>query len=237
VYLRRIVSHIGARQISVCDGRDLRRWFAEWSEPDEAGGKPKIAAARMVVCVIKAAVTFGILCRYSACIEFRTILDHMEFPGLKARTSAPTAEQVIAARAAAHASGGVSRALAYALQFETTLRQWDVTGQWLPLSDPRPSAVLSYGEKWIGPTWSDIGADGVLRITPTKTQDTSEARIVADLTVCPMVVEEIVKINSLPPTMVNAPLTAPRYNGGMYRNSRNRRGAAWLLRSRPIATS
>jgi hypothetical protein len=105
VYLRRLESHIGPRKISACDGRDIGRWFAEWSEPDKVGDHPKIAAARMVVCVIKAAMTFGILCRLQGCVEFRTILDHMQFPGLRPRTAAPTAAQVTAARAAAHASG------------------------------------------------------------------------------------------------------------------------------------
>jgi hypothetical protein len=214
VYLRRLESHIGARQISACDGRDLGRWFAEWSEPDEPAGRPKIAAARMVVCVIKAAVTFGIVCRLPACVDFRTILDHMEFPGLKPRTAAPTAEQVRAVRAAARFSGAGSRALAYAIQFETTLRQWDVTGQWVPLSDPRPSAVLGYGEKWIGPTWSNVDADMVLRVTPSKTEDTSEARIVVDLAACPMVVEEIAKI---PVGSRVGPLIVAEHTGLPYR--------------------
>jgi hypothetical protein len=194
VYLRRLESHIGARRIASCDGRDLARWFAEWSEPDDPSSKPKIAAARMVVCVIKAAVTFGIVARFPGCVEYKTILDHMQFPGVAPRTSAPTADQIVAARAAAHAAGAPSRALAYAIQFETTLRQWDVTGQWVPLSDPRPSAVLGYGEKWIGPTWSNIDADLVLRFTPGKTEDTSAARVVHDLGECPMIVEEIERV-------------------------------------------
>lgn len=215
VYLRRLERHIGPRRIAACDGRDLSRWFDEWSEPDAPGGKPKIAAARMVVCVIKAAVSFGILARFAGCVEYKAILAEMQFPGVRPRTSAPTADQITAVRAAAHANGAPSRALAYALQFETTLRQWDVTGQWFPLSDPRPSAVLGYGEKWIGPTWSDIGADGVLRVTPTKTEDTSEARIVVDLTACPMVVEEIAKI--IPAARRGGPLIVAEKTGLPYR--------------------
>jgi hypothetical protein len=215
VYLRRLNCHIGARQISACDGRDLRRWFAEWSEPDDPGRRPKIAAARMVVCVIKAAVTFGIVCRLPACAEFRTILDHIEFPGLRPRTSAPTAEQVDAARAAARAAGAPSRALAYAIQFETTLRQWDVIGEWVPLSDPRPSAVLGYGAKWVGPTWHQIDAGMVLRITPSKTQDTSEARVAFDLRECPMIVEELERVE---PERRVGPLIVSEQTGLPYRH-------------------
>jgi hypothetical protein len=104
--------------------------------------------------------------------------------------------RVDAARSAARTDGASSRALAYAIQFETTLRQWDVIGEWVPLSDPRPSTVLGYGEKWIGPTWHQIDAGMVLRITPGKTQNTSEARVAFDLRECPMVVEEIERIES-----------------------------------------
>jgi hypothetical protein len=222
VYLRRLNSHIGPRQISACDGRDLGRWFAEWSEADKPGGRPKIAAARMVVCVIKAAMTFGIVCRLPACVEFRTILDHMEFPGLRPRTSAPTAEQVEAARAAARAIGGGSRALAYAIQFETTLRQWDVIGEWVPLSDPRPSAMLSYGKKWIGPTWQQVDTGMVLRITPGKTENTSEARVAFDLRECPMIVEEIERIE---PARRVGPLIVAEHTGLPYRYETFRR--AW----------
>jgi hypothetical protein len=220
VYLRRLEHHIGERQIAACDGRDLRRWFTEWSAPDEAGGRQKIAAARMVVCVIKAAVTFGIICRLPTCAEFRAILDHLEFPGVKPRTWAPSAQQVEAARAAAWASGGPSRALAYAFQFETTLRQWDVIGEWLPLSDPRPSAVLGYGEKWIGPTWQQIDPGMVLRLTPGKTHDTSEARVAFDLQECPMVVEEIAKV---PPERRVGPLVISEQTGLPYRHQTFRR--------------
>jgi hypothetical protein len=220
VYLRRLEHHIGARQIAVCDGRDLRRWFGEWSAPDEPNGRPKLAAARMVVCVIKAAVTFGIVCRLPACAEFRAILDRMEFPSIKPRTIAPTARQVEAARGAARASGAPSRALAYAFQFETTLRQWDVIGEWVPLSDPRPSAVLGYGEKWIGPTWQQIDADMVLRVTPGKTHDTSEARVAFDLRECPMVVEEMAMV---PPERRVGPLIVSERTGLPYRHPGFRR--------------
>jgi hypothetical protein len=191
VYLRKLEGHIGERLISACDGRDVLRWFAIWSEPDAPDGRPKIAAARMAICVIKAAISFGIMCRLPGCPEFRAILDHMEFPALKPRIAAPTAQQVGAVRRSAHAAGAPSRALAYALQFETTLRLWDVVGEWAPLSDPRPSAVLGPWGKWIGLTWAHVDEDMVLRVTPEKTANTSEARVAIDLRECPMVMEEL----------------------------------------------
>lgn len=194
VYLRKLHGHIGDRLISACDGRDVTRWFAIWSAPNKPEARRKLAAARMALAVMKAAISFGIICRLPACAEFRAILDQMEFEGLKPRTSAPTATEVEAVRKAAHASGAPERALLYALQFETTLRQWDVAGDWIPLSDPRPSAVLGPAGKWIGLTWAHIDANLILRVTPEKTSDTSEARVAIDLRECPMVVEEFTHV-------------------------------------------
>ena len=176
------------------DAGDFERWFAVWSAPEKPDGKPKLAAARMAICVLKAALTFGKGRRYPGCAELKSILEDMRFASLKPRQVAPTAGQVIALRLAARAAGAPLRALAYALQFETTLRQWDVIGQWVPLKDPRPSTLFGYGEKWIGPTWARIDDDLVLKLTPTKTEDTSEARVSFDLRECPMVLEEMVAI-------------------------------------------
>jgi len=194
VYAAKLKASIGSRQIERCDGRDLRRWFAAWSEPDKPGAPPKIAAARMAMTVIKAALTFGKACRLPGCAEFRSILEDIEFPGIAPRQAAPTAEDVIRARREAHALGHPRAALAYAIQFEATLRQWDVIGEWIPLADARPSAVIDRGLKWIGPTWAQIDDSLILRVTPTKTEDTTQARVVIDLRTCPMVMEELAAI-------------------------------------------
>lgn len=190
VYLRKLKDSVGARRLDAVDGRDFRRWFEVWSQPED-GGKPKIAAAGMAISIIKAAVSFGVTCRTPGCVELRQILDELEFRKPKRRQFAPTAEQVTAARKAAHADGRPRRALAYAIQFETTLRQYDVIGEWVPISDPRPSAVLAGDEKWIGPHWSQVDSDLIFRVTPTKTEDTTEVSVEIDLKVCPMVMEEL----------------------------------------------
>jgi hypothetical protein len=207
-----LIMEVGNRQVSAIDGRDIRRWFAAWSQPDRDGGKRKIAAARMAITVLKTALKFGKACRMRGCADLKSILDDMEFEGLKPRTSAPTAAQVIAARSAAHRLGHPLAALAYAIQFEATLRQWDVIGEWIPLDDKRASAVLDGKQKWIGPSWSMIDSGMVLRVTPTKTEQTSAASIEVDLSECPMVVEELSKIpveNRLGPLIVNPSTSLP----------------------------
>jgi hypothetical protein len=107
------------------------------------------------------------------------------------RTQAPTADQIIAVRRVAHERGHGALALAYAIQFEATNRQYDVMGQWVPLSDKRPSAVIDGKEKWIGATWKHVDKELVLRFMPGKTDGTTATEVVIDFKACPMVMEEL----------------------------------------------
>jgi hypothetical protein len=130
IYARMIVETVGARRVDALDGRDLRRWHEEWSTPLELGGKPRVAAARIAIIVLKTALTFAATCRKPGCADLRDILRDMRFPALRPRIEAPTAAEIVAARKAAHDLGHSGAALAYALQFEGAMRQWDVIGEW-----------------------------------------------------------------------------------------------------------
>jgi integrase len=193
VYLRMIHETVGQRRIDMLDGRDLQRWHAEWSSPS-ANGRPRIAAARMAFAVFKAALSFGIECRLPGCADLKLILQQRRIPAPRPRTEAPTAAEIIAVRKAAHELGHPLAALAYALQFEGTMRQWDVIGKWLPISDKRPSSIIDGNKKWIGPMWSQIDANLILRYTPAKTQFTTGAQVTLDLRECPMVRMELGKV-------------------------------------------
>jgi hypothetical protein len=188
VYLRKLIRHIGPLKIDASTGIDVKDWFAEWRIGRT--GKDQLAAANMALSVLKAAVSFGIVCRLDGVKAFQDVLGELEFPKPKRRKHAPTAQQIIAARQAAHVHGAPERALLYALQFETNGRQWDFTGSWFPLRYPKVSAVIDRGAKWIGPTWSDID-NLILTIKPTKTEDSTEVEMTFDLSACPMVMEEL----------------------------------------------
>jgi hypothetical protein len=193
VYIRMMRAEIGKCRLDRTDGVDLLDWFAAWAAPAAEGGKRQVAKARMALSVLKAALTFGVMRRLPACAEFRAVLDAMKrkFEGLPARKIIMSADRVTAAREAAHVAGHAPAALAYAIQFEGIVRQWDVKGQWVPLDDRQPSAVIYKGKKWIGPTWANVDASLVLRWTPTKTETTTAPEIVVDLRSCPMVMEEL----------------------------------------------
>lgn len=208
-YLPRLKVHIGNVRIDATDGRDVKRWFRNWAGVDHLVGQvpdplkapeARLPRARAMVAVLRAVISFGILCRAPGATDFSAILDELEFPRSKRRQFAPTAQQIEAIRKAAHAAGAPSRALAYALQYETTLRQWDVTGVWAPLSDHRPSSIIEGAEKWIGPTWAMVDSQLILKVTHGKTEDTSETASTYDLKVCPMVMEELqhVKVRNGP---------------------------------------
>jgi hypothetical protein len=186
-YLGRLEAHIGKRRVATVIALDVKDWFRVWSD----GGRT-VAGARMAVAALKAALKFACAAGYEDCRRLRTVLQQdITFPGLRPRTSVVTADGVNAARRAAHAAGRPSRALCYALQFETLLRQWDVRGQWLPLAAPVLSDVVDGDEKWAGLRWEHIGPDLVLRYRPSKTSKTTAAEIVADLAQCPMVMDEL----------------------------------------------
>jgi hypothetical protein len=225
VYMRMMRVRIGKRLINDTDGRDLARWFVQWSTEDIVDGdKPRIAKARMAIAVLRAATTFGIACRKPGCVEFSAVIGACTFEGLKPRTVVISAEKITLARAAAHAIEHPGAALSYALQFEGMARQWDCIGEWVPLSDPRPSAVLHNGRKWIGPTWNHVDANLILRFTPGKTQTTTEAEVVIDLAACPMVMDEIA---GLPPAARTGPLIMDHARGIPY--TKHRYGIAWKV--------
>ena len=78
----------------------------------------------------------------------------------------------------------------------------------------RASAIIHRGKKWIGPTWSAIDDNLILaKVTPTKTEGTSAVEVSFDLSVCPMVTEELALI---PMEKRKGPLIVKELNGRPY---------------------
>lgn len=185
-YLRLLPPHIGQHRVDAVTVLDVRRWHAVWSKD---GKHP--AAGAMALSVLKAALTFCIVAGHRQCRQLRDDISELRVSGPRPRKAFATADQVVAARRAAHAMGRPSGALCYALQFETTLRLWDVAGQWFPIDAPVMSTVIDGTSKWAGLEWRHIDENLILRLAPSKTMGTSGAEIAVDLKLCPMVMEEI----------------------------------------------
>jgi hypothetical protein len=218
VYLKKLKRHVGEVRVDKTNGLDIKRWFDVWADREQPGKKGSpyrtLGAGRMALAVLMAAVGFGVEYGLAGCAELMMMIKRVtkQLPEPKPRQYAPTAADVEKIRAAAHAAGAPRRAFAYALQFETQLRQWDVIGTWVDLSDPRPSTFIDHGKKWIGPKWSDL--DGLLLpVTPGKTAERSNARACFDLSVCPMVMQELAHI---PEAERTGPLVINEATGGPY---------------------
>ncbi len=189
-YIQKLEEHVGPRRVDQVDGIDVLRWHKVWSQ----NGK-HLAAAATCRAVLEAACKHGILRRMPGCSDLREILvtARSQLPTPKPRETVITADEVAAVRMAAHAAGRPSSALAYALAYETTLRLWDVIGQWWPLDRGGLSDVTDAeaGLKWFGLRWENIDEYMVLRFRPSKTDGTTGKTISFPLNKAPMVLEEL----------------------------------------------
>lgn len=188
-YLARIDRELGDRTVTSVNGLDLKRWHGDWSK----GGK-RLSASRMTRAVLNSAVKFGVEARLSGCDQLLISLKaaNTKIPNPRRREHTVTADDVVRLRAAAHAAGRPSMALAYALVFETTLRLWDVIGQWWPMdSTPVTDVADKKRGKWFGIRWEDIDDHLVLRYVPSKTSAKTGLSVTFPLSKAPMVMDEL----------------------------------------------
>lgn len=194
-YLGRIDRELGDRTINSINGLDLKRWHERWSDHGAF-----VSASKMTRAVFLAVVRFGVEARLNGCAQLLESLKaaNKKIPNPKRREYTVTAKQVVALRQAAHAGGRPSMALAYALVFETTLRLWDVIGQWLPVDAPLEVDVVAapcrsrrHPQKWLGLQWDNIDENLVLRYVPSKTSAKTGLAVTFPLTRAPMVMEEL----------------------------------------------
>jgi hypothetical protein len=193
-YLGKLAIAYGDIRLRSLTGRDIKLWHRGWRKPGRQGPGERLAGAAFALNVLKAVVRFGNVNGFPECSRLLEVMRDLQLPNPTPRDQAPTAAEIDLARKAAHALGRPRAALCYALQFETTGRQWDFLGQWASLSDPRPSAVIRGGNKWFGPTWANINANMILSFTPSKTERTTGAKVFANLAKCPMVMAELATI-------------------------------------------
>jgi hypothetical protein len=191
--LNRMSADFGQHRIADLSADRVMGFYGRWAE----GGK--ISMGHSLGAKLRLLASFGAtVLNDDDCIRFSSIMRNIRFPVADARLVAMTAAHATALRAKCHDLGWGSIALAQAFQFELKMRQADVIGEWVSMSDPIPSTITWGSEKWVrGLKWSDIDDKMILRFVTYdrfKRKKTNEF----DLTTLPMVMQELDKLGTLP---------------------------------------
>jgi len=189
--LKRIDKRFGDVMLAEITGRMILSWYKEWSD-----GGQKISAGGAFIATLRTLFRFGAgLLDDAECSRLAGTLSSQSYKGTKPREVALSADQVTAIRKAARARNWHFMALAQAIQFECTMRQRDVIGEWVPVKEPGMSDVVQTktfkGEKktkkWItGIRWEKIDENLILRHVTSK----RNKKLENDLKLAPMVLEE-----------------------------------------------
>jgi len=151
-----ITETVGTRRLDALDGRDLDRWFAEWSAPLERGGRQRLAAARMAMIVLKTALSFGISCRLPGCAELKLILQQKRFP------APPPPNRSANGGGDCRCTQGRSRAWApcCSARLRAAVRGRNpAAGRNRRMGAARLSNTIADCRRYVEMDWSDVGAD------------------------------------------------------------------------------
>jgi hypothetical protein len=199
---------VGSRILAKLTGLDFKRWYDELAKPAKADQRPMTNRAHKAMTMLRLALDWGIVLELPQCQRLDAIISKMRFRSPSPRTSFLTYAQAKTIIEIAHAGGRHSIALAQALQFDLTLRQKDVIGEWIP-DRTQPS-----GYRWAnGLTWNHISSDLVLRKITTKTG----TEVAFDLRLYPLVMQELERIA---PERRVGPLVVSEATGRPYRSAR-----------------
>lgn len=140
---------VGEARIPELNFRDFKRWYEGFCKPKKADGKKRKARGHGLMTFVRIVIGFGSLLKLAGCRDARETLADMEFETPKRRETIITYQQVLAVVEAAHRLGFPSIALAQAAMWDTGLRQKDLLGEWVSMSEPGISDITDHGEKWL----------------------------------------------------------------------------------------
>jgi hypothetical protein len=187
--MRLIGRILGDRRLTRITGLDFLRWYKELRKPKTPDRSERIRRAHGVIVMLRILFSYGAILGLPETRRLRDILGELRFADAPPREQQITFEQASAFISKAHELGYSEMALAQALQFEGTLRQWDVIGEWIT-DDTAP-----HRQRWIkGLLWSEISRDRILIKRTGKT--TSKVNI--DLNDYPLIVAELDRLPTMP---------------------------------------
>jgi hypothetical protein len=178
---------------------------------------------------VRQAFKFGKALKLPGCKDAKDILDEMDFPNVRRRTTIVSNDQAVVIRGEAYRRGLPSIALAQALQTSLGVRQKDVIGEWIPVSDPGLSEIHDGRWKWVvGFRWEEIGDD--FRLVHRLSKSIRGRDAIADkyegkvkdwqLTLYPMVMEELAMMVGVKPAELrremlpaSGPVVVAEHNG------------------------
>lgn len=181
--LHRLDTDCGTFEIGDIKARQMRRWHEGWVAVSG------ISMAHALVGMLRTITTFGAtMLECHDCRNLKITLHDMRFEMGKPRGEALSADQATIIRKQAHECGLPSIAMAQAFQFECTLRQKDVIGEWVPLAEDGDTDVFDGEEKWLrGLRWEEVDDLLILHHVTSKRGKLIEP----DLKLAPMVTEEL----------------------------------------------
>jgi hypothetical protein len=207
--LKLLKTTVGARRVDKLTGEDFRRWYNKLAEPKKPGAPRRVRRAHNCMTRLRLLFGYGQTMGLPSCGKLKAVLSEMRFKATPPRKVIITYQQVVAFIAKAHELNRPELALAQALQFEGTLRQIDVIGEWLP--DPERPAGLRWAN---GLLWQHI-RDYVLDKDTTKTGQIAGI----DFKLYPLAFAELQRVPTdqrVGPVIINS-LTGQPFKGDTYR--------------------
>jgi len=206
---------IGQRHLAAITGEDVLRWHKNFVDLACTNKHDGIRYAHGLMTMLRTVMKFGAVIGIEHAARLSGVLSIMRFKTPKPRKTIMTATQAQAIIEAAHQMGRGSIAIGQALQFELTLRQYDVTGRWEKLPPgAEVSGITSRRKIWRhGLTWNSVGEDLVITLITAK----NEVEAVFDLKLYPMVMAEI---DGIPAEKRVGPIVIDETVGRPYSNGR-----------------
>jgi hypothetical protein len=193
---------IGMHSLTETRVEDFKKWYEAFAAPKPEGGTPMRSKAKSCMEQINRLLQFGVAVEIEGCERLARILNGVgnnghkpvKFKGGNARTDELTLEHVKAFVAECHKPDRKGMhdglALATVIQFETTLRQADVIGQWWPEPGAVPGSLTGNGTRWRGLTWGEhIDADLIMEKPTSKSREVKKT--LADLAMSDLVMAEL----------------------------------------------
>lgn len=190
--LRRITERHGHEQLADIKARVMLMWDKEWTDEGRM-----LATGASVRGQWRVLFSFGAtILEDPECERLCAVMSKMRFPHPKPRVAHLSSKQATAHREMSRKVGYFSIALADAMQFDLTLRQRDVIGELVPISEPGVSDVHFEGKKWIkGVRWEELNERFILSHVTSKRGKLLEV----DLHYAPMVMDELSIMAGVPP--------------------------------------